>query len=300
MQIFYDDDGEKQLVDGEYLKSFVLRNDLVPVPVTLEADIRVDNESLQFFEQGMKVYTANDDEFIILKSEPMSSGKVQGGNVAQLVKITAVLSSLINACYAKEKSIRKKNTTLADIYRAIGCRADAIVGDLTVPTFNCMAGEPPSYQIAVILQESAGVIRWRDGKLAFMRLDDLFNQEVITDIPIVAGESVTSGFLERHEIPSFYSVDDSGEFVYGNKEKARTARFVANKDQLTLRNMSTCLVLKQISRIAYNDNIVAGDLLQVSADENLVVITAVHVFTGGVDGDPPRQYTKLWLGELHK
>lgn len=300
MKLFYDDDGEKQLIDGEYLKSFVLRNDLVPIPVTLEADIRVEDESLPFFKQGQKVYTANDDEFIILKSEPISSGKVQGGNIAQFVRITAVLSSLINACFVKEKSIRKKNTTLANVYRAIGCRADAIEGDLTVPLFSCMAGEPPSYQIAVILQESAGVMRWRDGKLAFMRLDDLFTHEVITDIPIAAGETVESGFLERHEIPSFYSVDDSGNFIYGNKEKARTARFVANKDQLTLKNMSTCLVLKQVSRIAYNDNIVAGDLIQVSADESLIVITAAHVFSAGIDGDPPRQYTKLWLGELHK
>lgn len=40
MQIFYDDGGEKQLVDGQFLKSFVLRNDLVPIPVTLEAEIR--------------------------------------------------------------------------------------------------------------------------------------------------------------------------------------------------------------------------------------------------------------------
>lgn len=300
MQLFYDDDGEKQLIDGEYLKSYVLRNDLVPVPVTLEADIRVDSEAIRFFEQGMKVYTANDDEFIILKSEPMSSGKVQGGDMAQLVRIIAVVSSLVNACYAKEKSIRKVNTTLADIYRAIGCRAEAIVGDLSVSAFNCLAGEPPSYQIGMVLQESAGVVRWKERKLEFMRLEDLFKQEPVNDIPIVAAESVESGFLERHEIPSFYSVDDNGEFIYGNKEKARTARFVANKDQLTLKNMSTCLVLKQISRIAYNDNIVAGDLIQVSADENLVVITAVHVFSGGIDGDTPRQYTKLWLGELHK
>jgi len=64
--------------------------------------------------------------------------------------------------------------------------------------------------------------------------------------------------------------------------------------------MSTCLILKQISRISYNDNIVAGDLIQVSADEKLIVITAAHVFSGGIDGDPARQYTKLWLGELHK
>lgn len=300
MQIFYDDGGEKQLVDGQFLKSFVLRNDLVPIPVTLEAEIRAEDEVLPFFEQGKKVYTANGDEFIILKSEPISSGRVQGGNIAQVVKIIAVLSSLTNACYVKERSIYKKNTTLADIYRALGCKADSIQGDLTVPLFNCMAGDSPSYQIAVILQESAGVMRWRDGQLSFMRLDDLFKQEAITDVPITAAETVQSGFLERHEIPTFYSVDDNGEFIYGNKDKARTARFVPNKDALTLKNMSTCLILKQISRISYNDNIVAGDLIQVSADEKLIVITAAHVFSGGIDGDPARQYTKLWLGELHK
>lgn len=300
MQLFYDDEGEPQLVDGQYLKKFVLRNDLVPIPVTLEVEVRVEEDTKPYFEQGKKLYTVNGDEFVILKSEVVSSGKVQGGNLAQYVAVIAVLSSVIDACYVKDRSIRKVKTNLSDIYRTIGCKLDSIDGDFTVPTFNCMAGEPPSFQISVILQESAGVMCWRDGQLSFRPLVSLFAQEAITDIPVTSAENIASGFLERHEIPTFYSVDDSGNFIYGNKEKARSARFVANKDEITLRNMSTCLLLKQVSRIGYNDTIVAGDLIQVSDSESLVVITAAHVFAAGVDGDAPQQYTKLWLGELHK
>lgn len=300
MQVFYDDGGEKQLIDGEYLKKYVLRNDLVPIPVTLEIDVRVEVDSMAFFEEGKKLYTANGDEFTILKSEVVSSGKVQGGNLAQYVEIIAVLSALVNACYVRDKPMRKLKTNLTDIYRSVGCKLQAVEGDFSVPVFNCLTGEPPTFQIAKILQESAGVIAWRDGKLFFKPVLDLFKQEALTDIPITSAESIQSGFLERHEIPTFYSIDESGNFIYGNKEKARTARFVADKDVITLRNMSTCLVLKQVSRIGYNDNIVAGDLIQVSADEFLVVITVAHVFSMGIDGDAPRQYTKLWLGELHK
>lgn len=300
MQIFFDDDGERSLIDGEYLRKYVLRNDLVPVPVTIEADIRAEEESLIFFETGKKLYTANDDEFTIIKSEVVKSGKMQGEGMAQYVSIIAVLASVADVCYVKDRAIRKLQTSLSDIYRSIGCSLNGIVGDFTVPTFNCTAGEPPSYQIAVILQESAGVVCWRDGELSFKSLNSLFEQEALTDIPITSAESLSSGFLERHSIPSFYSTDESGEFIYGNKEKARTARFVADKDIITLRNMSTCLVLKQVSRIAFNDNIVAGDLIQINASEKLVVMTAAHVFSAGVDGDSAQQYTKLWLGELHK
>lgn len=300
MQIFYDDEGEKQVVSGEYLKKFILRNDLVPVPVTLEVDVRVEDEAKKFFEEGCKIYTANSDEFIILKSEPVISGKVQGNNIAQYVSITAVLSNMANICFARETALKKVNTSLADIYKTLGCRVAKVESDITVPVFNCMKGEPPSFQIACILQESGGVIRWKDGKLAFFRLQALFQQEVLTDVPIASASTVKSGFLERHEIPSFYSVDDAGNFIYGDIKKARSARFVANKDLATLQNMSKCLVLKQVSRIDYNENIVAGDLIQVSKDEQLVVMTAVHVFSAGVDGDMPRQYTKLWLGEICK
>lgn len=300
MQVFYEDGGDKLLVDGEYIKKAVIRSDLVPIPVTLELDIRVEEDSKIFFEQGKKLYTGNGDEFTILKSEVVSSGKIQGGNMAQFVSIIAVLSALIDACYVKDRSIRKVKTNLSDVYRSIGCKLQGIDGDFSVSEFNCLAGEPPSFQISVILQESGGVITWLDGRLGFKTYNDLFSQEPLTDIPIYSAESVSSGFIERHEIPTFYSVNDQGDFIYGNQNKSRTLRFVPNKDEITLRNMSTCLVLKQVSRIGYNDNIRAGDLIQVNEKDSLVVITAAHVFSVGIDGDPARQYTKLWLGELHK
>lgn len=305
MQIYYDDDGEKTLLDGKFLKSCVVRTDLVPIPVTVEAEIRVDSSTKHFFEQGSTIYTSNQDEFVIIKSEEITSDKVQVKDLAQSMKIIAVLSSVVDAAYVKEKSIKKDKTTLTNIYRIIGCKLKKIVGDFTVPTFCCLAGDPPTFQIAMILQESGGVICWREGELHFIALRDLFSQEVLTDIPIVSAQNVQNGFMERHEIPSFYSINEAGEFIYGNREKARTARFIANKDEVTLRNMSTCLVKKQESRIAYNENINAGDLIRVGVDENnnpinLVVITAAHVFSAGIDGDTPQQYTKLWLGELHQ
>lgn len=300
MQLYYQENGEFNAVDGQFLKMFILRNDLVPIPVTIEADIRIQDESLHLFGEGCKLQTANGDEFTIIKSKLVSSGKVQGTDIAQYVSIIAVISSMVNACFIKDRPIRKVKTSLSEIYRSIGCTFNSIEGDFAVPVYNCLVGEPPSFQIAQILQENAGVMSWRDGKLRFIRVVDLFKQEPLSSTPIIAGEGLDSGFLERFEVPSFYSIDKNGAFIYGNKEKARTARFIPNKDLATLRNMSTCLVLKQISRIAYNDNIVAGDLLRVSETESLVVITVAHVFSAGIDGDQPRQYTKLWLGELYK
>lgn len=300
MQLFYQDGEEFSLINSQFIKKFILRSDLVPIPVTIEADIRVQPDSQGYFDEGKLLQTANGDEFSIIKSKLISSGKVQGDNVAQYVSIIAVLSSMREACFLKKQPIRKYKTTLSDIYRSIGCKFSSIEGDFAVPVYNCLVGEPPSFQIAQILQENAGVMSWRDGKLKFVRVEDIFKQEPLEGIPIIAGEGLESGFLERHAVPTFVSTDQNGEFIVNENPKARTVRYVPNKNKATLRNMGICLVLKQISRIAYNGNIIAGDLVKVSESEKLAVITVAHVYSAGIDGDPPRQYTKLWLGELHK
>lgn len=301
MQLLYKDESNEFIeINGGFIKKIVIRSDLVPIPMTLEADIRVDEDSLHYFLEGSELQLGNGDQFTIIKSRLINSGNVQGRNVARFMSVIAVLTPLVNACFVRDRPIRRKNTTLAGVYRAIGCTFRSIEGDFAVPVYNCLVGEPPSFQIAQILQENAGVMSWRDGNLKIERVEELFKKEPILNMPLIRGEEIGSQFLARHEVPTFYSMDKNGNPIFGDQKKARTARYVPNKDLATLRNMSTCLVLKQVSRVAYKPNIIAGDLLRISADEKLAVITVAHVFSAGIDGDPPRQYSKLWLGELRK
>ena len=109
-----------------------------------------------------------------------------------------------------------------------------------------------------------------------------------------------SGFLERHEIPTYYSIADDGSFVYGNKTKTRSAVFVPRKDERQLQNMSKCLVQRKTAKIALDIRLCAGDVIDIQGDKPLVIITAAHVFESGTDtGGSGSQFTKLWLGSLN-
>jgi hypothetical protein len=91
---------------------------------------------------------------------------------------------------------------------------------------------------------------------------------------------------------------DDGAVIYGNREKARSARFVPGKNQQQLINMSRCLVQRKVSKIAFNPGIRAGDLMAIAGSASLAVVTAAHVFQSGTDGSGSNQYTKLWMSAI--
>lgn len=295
MELFYDKD---KLIRGDWIKRAVLRSDLVPVPLTFEGDIRVSGETQRFFEVGRSLITYAGDELEIIKSEVIQSDAVQGGEQASFVRVIAILKPVKAVSFIKQAAIIKANATLAEVYRSAGATLRGIEGDFPVPRFVCMAGEVPTYHIARALQEGGGVVRWRNGKLAFITLRGLFQQKSAVTITDSSADNVESGFLERHDIPSFYSVDADGKFVYGNKGKARAARWQPGLSEMALRNLTACLVHTKTVVVKYNERLAAGDLVEVQGADPLVIVTAATLFAGGTDGDPPEQYTRLWLGRL--
>jgi len=297
MQLFYDTD---KPIRGDFIRRAVLRSDLVPVPLTLEADIRIDAESGPYFTVGRSIHTYANDEMEIVKSEVIPSGRVQGESEAAFVRIIAILKPVKEVSFIKPYAIIKRGATLAEIYRAAGATLRGIEGDFAVSRYTCLVGEVPSYHISRALQEAGGVVRWRNGRLAFISLPGLFQQSPVDTVPAGNAETVDSGFRERHEIPSFYSLDADGQFVFGNRTKTRAVRFQQGANAPTLRNMTACLVVDRVSRFKYAPVIAAGDLVEVQGAGNRAVITAASVFEAGTDGESPQQYTKLWLGRLQQ
>lgn len=298
--IFYDVGGELKSIKGNYIRSLVIRNDLVPVPLSIEAEIRIDSGENSFLDNGKVISLSGGEELRIILSKRITSGKVQHGHVADYIKIIAVLDSVAGACFVSSRAIIKQQTSLAAIYMAAGCKIKAIQGDFTISEFSCIAGETPTFGIARALQESAGVVGWKDGKLWMKPVIELFAQQPKHAVSIVGSYDVEAEFLKRHQIPTFYSVDPKGNVIYGNRKKTRKMVFVPNKTETVLRNMGTCLVLCRVVQIAYNQSITAGDLIKIDENTNYVVITAATIFTSGAEGDSPQQFTKLWLGELYE
>ncbi|MCY1513715.1 hypothetical protein D9M68_482270 [compost metagenome] len=295
MELYYDKD---KLIRGDWIKRAVLRSDLVPVPLTLEAVIRVDADSRRHFETGRALVTYAGDELEIIHSELSVSGAVQGSEQAASVRLIAILKCVKAVAFVKPTAIIKANASLAEVYRAAGATLRGIEGDFPVPRFVCMAGEVPTFHIARALQEGGGVVRWRNGRLAFIPLRGLFQQKTVTSVTDSAADDVESGFLERHEIPWFYSVDADGRFVYGNRNKARAARWQPGMSEIVLRNMTACLVHTKTTIVKYNERLAAGDLVEVQGGSPLTIMTSATLFAAGTDGDPPQQYTRLWLGRL--
>lgn len=295
MELYYD---KEKLIRGDWIRRAVLRSDLVPVPLTLEADIRVEGETRRFFEVGRSLATYAGDELEIIKSEVIQSGAVQGGEQAAFVRLIAILKCVKAVSFIKPTAIIKASATLAEVYRGAGATLRGIDGDFPVPRFVCMAGEVPTYHIARALQEGGGVVRWRNGKLAFIPLRGLFQQKPVTAITDSSADNVESGFLERHDIPSFYSVDANGQFIYGNKGKARAIRYQPGMNEIALRNITSCLVHTKTTVVKYDERLAAGDLVEVGGANPLVIATAATLFSAGTDGDAPEQYTRLWLARL--
>lgn len=292
----YHSGGDK--IRGDFIRRVVLRSDLAPIPLTLEAEVRVDSESLDLFQVG-KTLKLDEDEFEILKSELQQSARAQGDQVAAAIKLIAVLKPLVKVCFLKRKAIVKtKAASLREVYTACGAELGQVKGDTKLPRFVCLAGEVPSYHIARALQEAGGVLRWKQGRLEFLELDSLATQPVVEEISSAVAKHVESGFLERHDIPAFYSVDQAGEIVHGAREKERSARYHPGADEAMLRKMSKCLVLTKTATVKFNASLAAGDRVNVTNEKPLTIMTAASVFAPGSDGDEQTQRTKLWLGRV--
>lgn len=297
MQLYYDKD---KPIRGDFIRRAVLRSDLVPVPLTLEADISTDREIKIFFAVGKSIHTYQGDELEIIKSEYVPSGKAQGDTEAAYVRIIAVLKQVKEVSFLKQRAIIKYKGTLAGAYRAAGATLRGIQGDFAIDRFVCLAGEVPTYHIARALQEAGGVVRWKSGRLEFVSLTALFQQKPFDTIPGHNSDDVSSGFLERHEVPAFYSTDQNGSVVMGNNSKPRAIRYQPSANEITLRNMTSCLVHEKTTRYQYAPAINAGDIMAIQGAKPLVVMTAATVFESGADGVEPQQYTRLWLGRLER
>lgn len=290
-------------IRGDLIRKAVLRSDLAPIPRTLEAEINSGDETFdRLLAEGQTLTMGDGDAFYIVKSERVVSNTVRGERLDTGNRITALQKSTLPIAYTRSTAIIKEGSSLSGIYRAAGASVRAVDGDFPVPRFYCPIGETPTFHIARTLQEEGGVVRWKNNRLKFFTLQELAAQEPFRDFLDKGSETVQTGFLERHSVPWFFSLSDSGSFVYGNRQKARRVAYSPFKNAIRLRNMTRCLVLKKIVRLSLDIQIAAGDVLRSSTDgEKYIVMTAAHVFEAGADtGSAPNTISRVWLGQVEE
>lgn len=289
-------------IRGDLIDQAILRSDLSPIPVTLEADIRAGDDDFEArLQEGQLLKTVSGDEFYIIKSERTSSRASLGDKELAGFRITALLNCCLSVAYVRSRAIIKENATLSAIYRAAGASIPSIQSDFPVPRFYCPIGQTPTFHIARVLQEEGGVVRWKNSKLQFIRLQGILDGKVVRTLPETATLDVNTGFLERHEVPWFFSLDETGGFVFGNRDKPRAVQFSPFKNVQRLRNMTRCLIHRKTAKILYDINICAGDVIAFTGGTKYAVITAAHVFKSGTsDGGAAETFTRLWLGEVEQ
>lgn len=295
--ILLQDTGDQ--IRGDLIITAALRYDLAPIPVTLEADFRADESLMEVLKEGRTLTTGQGERLRIIYSRPALGGTVRDGKLDSAIRVVAFLDDCAQASFVRERAIIQSNSTLHGLYRACGCKLRSVASDFPVPRFVCMTGDTPTVHIARALQEAGGVVTWRAGRLEFVRLQDLFKQKPSKTLPNVASDDVQSEFLERHEVPFFFTVDSTGAIKTGDRTKARAALFAPHQDAGRLRNMTHVLVRKKISKIDYDASVRAADLIDFVGGEKQAVITACHYFASGTDrGGAGQQFTKLWTGGL--
>lgn len=287
-------------IRGDFVVSATLRYALEPIPSTLEATIRLDDTLEPHLREGKTILAGREQAtYRIVWVNPNKQAQgVQGSRLMGSVSFIALLDSCAEVSFKRRTAVIKNGATLGGIYRACGATA-RIESDFVVPRFACLIGDTPTFGIARALQEEGGALAWTGRGLKFWRLPDLFKQKPVTVMATDTAEDIQSGFLERHEVPAFYSVAPDGSIIWGNRSKERAARFLPGADERTLRNATRALVYRKILTSTQAQHVYAGDMVTM-AGTPYAVVYAVHVHESGTDGGGNNDYSRLWLATLEE
>jgi hypothetical protein len=296
VNVYLSQDGD--LIPSDYVVQWVQRSDLAPVPRTLEVTFRNSGGLADRIAEGTKLWTGREHlKYHVVKVvRGAPSGVMQGDEPLAALKVTALLDASVQIGYRTDRAIILENATFGEVYRACGGTV-AIGNDFTVSRFSCMKGAIPSFHLARALQEEAGTLVLRDNRVSFVRLGDLFKQDPSCALYQTGASGVESQFLERHEVPSFYSLNDAGAMVAGDTTKTRGVSYQPRTDARALHNMSKVLIFRDEAQAAINLGLRAGDVVQVGSEKR-VIMTAANIYETSQNNGQISSYTQLWLGGL--
>lgn len=276
MNVFLAAGGQDQ-IPGDLIVRWVARSDLTPVPRTVEITLQAKDGMEERVQVGKSIWTGRELlEYEVVKAKTeMIGGVVQDKDQIGGIAVTALLKSCVGITYVRERAVVLERATLGQAYRACGATIP-FAEDFQLERFTCLRGQVPSFQVTQALQEEGAALVLRDDRLSAKRLSDLLAQEPVDRIGQTnSTDGGESEYLERHNIPSFYSTDDSGAVVMGDFDAARGVRFLPRTSARALRNATRVLVVRRVVDSDLAEQIIAGDALEIDG-QRLVVVTAAH------------------------
>lgn len=288
-----------ELLPVDLIHRGVLRSDLTPVPRTLELTVDLLDDMEQRLAVGASVWAGSEWlEYRVAKTEPhVPLGQVQGERQRQGMSVTAILADCAGLAYPCERAVVQYGKTFSAAYRAAGGRLP-FAADLPLPAFVCFVGQFATRSLAQVLQEAGAALVLRDGQASVMRLRDLLKEPPQESIEQVASTArVDSDLLELHAVPTFYSLDDAGAVMMGDRARGRSMQFMPRASQTNLNSASHVPVQRQVLPCAYAPHVRAGDVIEVMG-QPLFVITGAHAWARQEGVVSAR--SQLWLGGINE
>lgn len=295
MNVYLSNGGDQLPTD--VVIDWVSRSDLTPIPRNLEFTVKLIDGVEKRIKRGVTVWSGRENlAYTVVKTDKAQPlGEIQGKSQQQAMRVTALLESCAPLSQPLSNAVIASNASFAGVLRS--CGAFLRMGsDFPVSRFTCFKGQIPSYAIARALQKEGAAMVLVNGMLKIMRLTDIAKQPPIDDIgQIDSSAKVESEFLQLQEVPSYFSVGDDGAIITGQMGQSRVIEYMPRGSARELRNASCVLVRNKTVDSQQCQQIQAGNVLRVAA-ENFVVITAAHAArqkNGAMDS-----YSRLWLGSI--
>ena len=294
MNIVFDDG---TAVRGDMVVGITLRHDMTPMPMTVEAVIRMDDGYQKKLKDG-DVFALSDGGYkfkIVKVKDGAGRAGIQDDRVLSYKQVTAFMDDCIGVAHLQDKAVILRNTTFGEIYKALGCKVN-IGLDVGVSDFACLKGTYASIQIAKQLHQEGAVMYWDGKSLNFVKCREVLNKKPKIAIAEHSTEFEESGFKLRHQVPVSYSPQSGSEIDSGKREKKLNgAHFAARETPMQMSNKQEFLVRNRAVNHAYDPLLRAGEVVQVG-DKPHVILTAAHTFS--TMGDTPSG-SRLWLGVLN-
>lgn len=290
--------GAESPLRGDLLVRLIFRTDLTPIPATVEFEVRKSAETEAAIVEGALVRVGADmTEFLLVKvSERGDSGMAQGDRAYTTINAVGILAACAPIAQRMQRAVVREGSSLGEIYRSCGATL-RIDSDFTVPTFACYVGMVPSFEVAKVLQEEAGVLVYESGKVKFRRLAELRDAKAQRTLLASQVQTIQSGFLERHVVPFSFTTSPGNAILMGRRESARGAVYRPRGDQRIVNNLSVALVQRAKVRNGLTPGFNAGLRVDIGTVPH-IAITAAHVYESGADGGAGDQYSQFWLGEV--
>lgn len=283
-------------IRGDAIKRAIVRSDLLPIPLSLEASFLFDNDLVKRLSEGSKIFIGSmgkNSVRIVFSSISKSGNESPSfGRTNGYISIVALLDCVAEASFVRSRAIGLENIPLSTVYRASGCAIGSINNDFSIKSFHCFIGDIPTFFINQALQENGGVVGYRNDKIVFSRTVDIVKEEAVAKIQNTPVRWQDSGFQERIETPKYFSVNDDGNYVGDFSERQLRVKFSPRKNASNLANMRRLLINQGEVKLPPSFSLSAGD--NVSTERGIkTILTAAHVYE---TGNGVNQYTKLWLG----